>query len=159
MTTKAERMAESEARKAGYDAGSRRAYVSMLEHALSGLNYKGSAAEHAAWIREREATVSELRRVCATFGDNDWPIDLNLANVVDKHLGRYLQGAVEEVSLSDAAPTPPERCSCEEALALRTKLATAMGLLAAVLADTATWPSREVAENLVKEWVANGGGT
>ncbi len=31
-----------------------------------------------------------LRNVCKDFGDNDWPDDLHLGDVIDKHLARYL---------------------------------------------------------------------
>jgi len=39
---------------------------------------------------ERAQTVLSLRRVCAQFGDNDWPDDLHLVDIIEKHLERYL---------------------------------------------------------------------
>jgi hypothetical protein len=39
---------------------------------------------------EREEVVAMLRSLCEDFGDNDWESDTHLADVVDKHLGRYL---------------------------------------------------------------------
>lgn len=39
---------------------------------------------------ERSRAVEELRRLCAEFGDNDWPDDLHLPDVIEEHLGRYL---------------------------------------------------------------------
>jgi hypothetical protein len=35
---------------------------------------------------ERLRTIRELREVCALIGDNDWPDDLDLADVVQKHI-------------------------------------------------------------------------
>jgi hypothetical protein len=43
-------------------------------------------------IGEREQAVASLRDICRQFGDNDWPDDLHLADVLDKHLGRHLEG-------------------------------------------------------------------
>ena len=43
------------------------------------------------WAHERAATVRILRRVCAEFGDPDWPDDLHLEDVIDKYLWRYLK--------------------------------------------------------------------
>ncbi len=40
--------------------------------------------------KERGAAVKMLRQLCADFGDNDWPDDLHLADVIDKHLGDHL---------------------------------------------------------------------
>jgi predicted secreted protein len=40
--------------------------------------------------------VAALRRVCADHGDNDWDTNLNLVNVVDKHLARYIDQEDEE---------------------------------------------------------------
>ena len=32
-----------------------------------------------------------LRQVCAKYGDNDWPDNLHLADVIEKHLLRNLE--------------------------------------------------------------------
>lgn len=39
---------------------------------------------------ERQETIKSLRGLCKDFGDNDWPDDLHLADVIEKHLGKYL---------------------------------------------------------------------
>lgn len=39
---------------------------------------------------ERDEAVKVLRRVCAVSGDNNWPDDLHLADVIDKHLEWHL---------------------------------------------------------------------
>ena len=43
-----------------------------------------------SWIIEREAAIRVLRCVCSEFGDNDWPDDLHLSDVIEKHLYRPL---------------------------------------------------------------------
>lgn len=42
--------------------------------------------------REREIKESKqlMREVCAEFGDNDWPDDLYLLDVLEKHLAKHL---------------------------------------------------------------------
>lgn len=44
----------------------------------------------ARLLKERAEAVAVLRRLCAKHGDNDWPDDLHLGDIIDKHLGRYL---------------------------------------------------------------------
>lgn len=39
---------------------------------------------------ERQEAVHMLRQVCEEHGDNDWPDDLYLADVIEKHLYRHL---------------------------------------------------------------------
>jgi hypothetical protein len=39
---------------------------------------------------ERADTLLQLREVCGDFGDNDWPNELHLGDVIDKHLARHL---------------------------------------------------------------------
>ncbi len=39
---------------------------------------------------ERIETIQILRRLCLEHGDNDWDDDLHLADIIDKHLRRYL---------------------------------------------------------------------
>lgn len=59
--------------------GHRAATVDMLRHCLDDLGYGDPEAGKKAWIAEREAAVTQLR----------------LADIIDKHLGKYLH-AVEE---------------------------------------------------------------
>jgi len=64
----------------------------LLELCLRNLGYQSTEGRHVAWISQRERTVAMLRMVCAEHGDNDWPDDLHLADVIEKHLARYLGG-------------------------------------------------------------------
>ncbi len=70
--------------------GNRAAWTSILAQALRELGYEDTEATRAKWVLEREQTIAALRRVCEDHGDNDWPNQLHLADVVEKHLHRHL---------------------------------------------------------------------
>jgi hypothetical protein len=40
---------------------------------------------------ERDDVRKVLRCICEDFGDNDWPDDLHLVDVIYKHLYRHLE--------------------------------------------------------------------
>lgn len=44
----------------------------------------------AALADERARAVNALRKVCEAHGSNDWPDNLDLEDVIEKRLGRYL---------------------------------------------------------------------
>ncbi len=46
------------------------------------------ALAHA--VEERQGAISKLRDLCAQFGDNDWPDELHLEDVIERHLARHL---------------------------------------------------------------------
>jgi len=79
-----------ESEELAYMQGLRAVWVRLLEQACRELGIKDPAAAGARWISERERTVSALRTICADHGDNDWPDNLHLADVIEKHLGRHL---------------------------------------------------------------------
>ncbi len=65
----------------------------MLDHCIDELSGYGVSAEQLkapALLSERQRAIDQLRELCAEFGDNDWPNDLDLADVIEKHLGRKL---------------------------------------------------------------------
>lgn len=75
-----------------YMQGEKYAYQNMIrkcQHELRAMDAKLPTREQFA--EERIETVAVLRRLCAEFGDNDWDDDLHLSDVIDKHLGRYLE--------------------------------------------------------------------
>lgn len=72
--------------------GRRRAWLSMFAECLRNLSYDTDEAAQAKWIVEREEAVRQLRALCRDFGDNDWPDNLSLADVINKHLGNHLRG-------------------------------------------------------------------
>jgi hypothetical protein len=93
--------------EAAYEQGKKAAALSLLRHALGevcGSETDDPLAVVARLEIERAETVAILREVCADYGDNNWPDDLHLADVVEKHLERPLR---------DGAAHSSKRCpSC-----------------------------------------------
>ncbi len=89
-------MTESEERAygMGHDAALRIVLATVLQ-----VMPQGDAER---WRLERGAAVAQLRSVCEDFGDNDWPDDLHLADVIEKHLARQLHddGRGDDVSVT-----------------------------------------------------------
>jgi hypothetical protein len=77
--------------ESAYIEGSRRAFIDMLQLCLQHLGVHDPVAGQHRWILERQEAISTLRQMCADYGDNDWPDDLHLADVLEKHLARYLE--------------------------------------------------------------------
>ena len=73
-----------------YIQGQRSAWQRILSTACGNLGIDDPEAAHALWIDERLAAVAALREICEEHGDNDWPDNLHLADVIEKHLGRHL---------------------------------------------------------------------
>jgi hypothetical protein len=78
--------------EAAYEAGSRRTHLQYLSQALRSLGRDGPEWDAARLIGEREEAIAVLRRICTEHGDNDWHDDLHLADIIDKYLGRHLDG-------------------------------------------------------------------
>lgn len=73
----------------GYEAGRQSAYLDLLRLCMREL--PGRDMNRKQLLIERAATVAALREVCAAFGDNDWPDNLYLPDVLEKHLVRHLE--------------------------------------------------------------------
>ena len=79
--------------EASWRMGYRDAYRAMIRQCLG--QFPGGSEEPpdlavARLTLERDEAVAMLRVVCERYGDNDWPDELHLADVIDKHLGRHL---------------------------------------------------------------------
>lgn len=72
-----------------YIRGQRQLLVGQLREILKQLYYDEEFTTEKL-IAEREEAVLALRSICEDHGDNDWDEDLHLADVINKHLGRYL---------------------------------------------------------------------
>ncbi len=73
-----------------YELGLRQAYGNVLRESLRHLGYGKTPEQCASWIAEREEAISQLRTLCEHYGDNDWTEDLNLSDIIEKHLARHL---------------------------------------------------------------------
>ena len=74
-----------------YIRGRQSAWVTLLRQACIELGPESKEANADRWRIERAETVRILRQVCACFGDNDWPDELHLGDVIEKHLWRALE--------------------------------------------------------------------
>ena len=88
----------SEKEEQASSQGSRSAWLTVLQTALGHLGYTTETLhlQHVKWIVEREQTVQMLRIACRDHGDNDWPNDLHLADVIEKHLVRHIDTGDDE---------------------------------------------------------------
>ncbi len=59
--------------------------------------------ELGSLVRERADVVTTLRELCAEFGDNDWPDNLHLGDVIQKHLAQYLEELSEKLVTAEGA--------------------------------------------------------
>ncbi len=69
---------------AGYQAAMRLIAAETFRHLPKGDK------EKAALLIERQGAIVALREVCERFGDNDWPDELDLVDIIEKHLHRPL---------------------------------------------------------------------
>jgi hypothetical protein len=89
MTPEEERLCD-----AAYANGERRILAklsSLIAAELYGHDRESHEARLHALEAERLDVVTVLRRICAEHGDNDWSNDLNLVDVLEKHLESYLE--------------------------------------------------------------------
>jgi len=71
-----------------YEAGQRSAWRTVLRESLMHLEPQERA--YAVLVEERNAALVVLRRLCEEFGDNNWSDNLDLADILDKHLCKHL---------------------------------------------------------------------
>ena len=69
--------------------GNRAAYRAILLECARHLGVDDPLAKAAELVAERQDAIIALRRVCEDLGlDNDWPDDLHLADIIEKHVHR-----------------------------------------------------------------------
>lgn len=78
----------------GYQAAMRR----IAGETMRSLNPEPGRRDITALLVERSATVEKLRELCADHGDNDWPEDLYIPDILDKHLAQYLTDQKKETT-------------------------------------------------------------
>jgi Mn-dependent DtxR family transcriptional regulator len=72
-----------------FEAGRRIAWGLMLQQCVAELGEEGR--ERANWLIERQQAIAALLEVCKEYGDTGWDESLNLAYVIENHLGRRLR--------------------------------------------------------------------
>lgn len=70
-----------------YEHGRNAAYLAVFKQCA---RYLPELKDTAAAAAERADAIALLRQVCSEHGDNDWPDDLHLGDIIDKHLWRHL---------------------------------------------------------------------
>lgn len=83
----------------GYIQGSTLSKVYLLRHLLGDLRVdvpNDPLVLLAIQVAERAETVAKLREICAIHGDNDWPDDAHLTDVLEHHLWCHLQKPEDE---------------------------------------------------------------
>jgi hypothetical protein len=84
----------NEQQEKAYMEGQRAIWLKLLRTCLYELGMEEISKE--SLILEREEAISILRTVCSEFGDNDWPDNLHLADIIDKHFYWHLNNLEEE---------------------------------------------------------------
>lgn len=69
----------------GYQAAMRR----ILGETMRSLN--PGEMEVAKLIIERSETIEQLRQICGDHGDNEWPDELYIPDILEKHLANHLR--------------------------------------------------------------------
>lgn len=59
--------------------------------------YEGQPPEADQMRIERADAILTLRRICAEEGDNDWPDDLHLSDIIEKHLVRGMSADMQKL--------------------------------------------------------------
>jgi hypothetical protein len=72
-----------------FEAGRRIAWGLILQQCVAELGEEGR--ERAGWLIERQQAIAALLEICKEHGDTSWHESLNLADVIDNHLGRHLR--------------------------------------------------------------------
>lgn len=80
----------NEAEEGIWVRGHKAAYEAMLGDCLRAIGIDDPTAQAAAYLEERIAVIAYLRGICAEYGDNDWPDDLHLSDIIEKHLMNYM---------------------------------------------------------------------
>ena len=81
----------TEAEERAYVRGERIAYARILAQCARELDADDPLRKATRLIQEHEEVIAMLREMCAEWGDNDWPDDLWLPDIIEKHLWRNLE--------------------------------------------------------------------
>lgn len=79
-------------------AGNKAAFARVAMMCAGELD--GADRQYMALLAERNATVVKLRAACDEAGDNNWPDNLYLPDIIEKHLMRHIE---TEITLDESA--------------------------------------------------------
>jgi hypothetical protein len=65
-----------------YIRGQKQVYLKLFGMASMELGYD----ENKRYFDERAEVITKLRDLCEEHGDNDWPDNLHLSDIIEKHL-------------------------------------------------------------------------
>lgn len=87
----------ADAREQGHNNGWRMAHSRIMAECMRELDLPmgDPTLKLAQLADERVKAIAALRDLCASFGDNDWDDDLNLYDIIEKHLARHLHTSAE----------------------------------------------------------------
>lgn len=80
----------TDAEEIAYEQGRLQGWRMLLRECMQGLGFESPEATGLRHTLERTDAVLSLRSLCRDFGDNDWPDDLCIQDVIDKHLANHL---------------------------------------------------------------------
>lgn len=79
----------TEQEEIAYNRGRKALARDLLAYAIKELG--ADIPDGARLALERADVVAYLRTACTDHGDNEWPDDLHLRDVIEKHLVRYIE--------------------------------------------------------------------
>lgn len=62
------------------------AWIEILQISVSKLHLYGVKVDSFNFFIERREMIKTLRELCEEYGDNDWPDNLHLSDIIEKHL-------------------------------------------------------------------------
>lgn len=65
------------------------------------------------YAEERAEAIATLRAVCERVGDDEWPDNLHLSDIIEKHLVRHMESDVTELLVALEAVLDDAYSTCE----------------------------------------------
>jgi hypothetical protein len=96
----------NEAEELAYSLGERAVNLRLLRGSLHALGVESvdPLIQLARRTSEREEALMVLRRLCVDHGDMAWDSSIHIADILEKHLGRYLDGRARAAMQSSLGP-------------------------------------------------------
>lgn len=76
----------------GYRDGQKYVWEYLLVECIHHLSMEDDPFAQVVHLsQERRETIAVLRRLCVVLGDNDWPDELYIPDILEKHVLPYLE--------------------------------------------------------------------